>query len=64
MGTSGDGGMERVDLFGHVDGIQLEPDKTKPPAIPPAGAAPNATLGVPAPPPPGRDSTVAPKSSP
>ena len=66
MGTSGDGDMERVDLFGHVDGIQLEPVKTKPPpAIPPGGAAPNATLGVPAPPPPpGSDSTIAPKSLP
>ena len=32
MATSGDGGMERVDLFGHVDGIQLEPGKATPAA--------------------------------
>jgi lipopolysaccharide export system protein LptA len=35
MATTGDGGMERVDLFGKVDGIQLEPGKS--------GAAPPRT---------------------
>ena len=40
MATTGDGGMERVDLYGHVDGIQLEPGtsqgrwRCKPPAAP------------------------------
>ena len=48
MATSGDEGMERVDLFGHVDGIQLEPGTPKAAAVPTQGGAPNATLGAPA----------------
>ncbi|MBP2648138.1 MAG: hypothetical protein H6Q77_1762 [Gemmatimonadetes bacterium] len=66
MATSGDGGMERVDLFGHVDGIQLEPGKATPSPGPPGAAVPNATLGepvAPSTPAPG-DSAVAPKPSP
>ena len=31
MLTTGDGGMDRVDMYGHVDGIQLEPEKPKAP---------------------------------
>ena len=34
MLTTGDGGMDRVDMYGHVDGIQLEPAKPKAPAAP------------------------------
>jgi hypothetical protein len=46
MATTGDGGMERVDLYGHVDGIQLEPGTSKPVSIkPPTGlAAPSIGL--------------------
>ena len=47
MATTGDGGMERVDLFGHVDGIQLEPGTSKPVSLkPPTGGAP-PSLGLP-----------------
>ena len=68
MSTSGDGGMERVDLFGKVDGIQLEPRKggaAPPPAAARDTAAPlkaapagDSTAVAPAPVP-VRDSTAA-----
>ena len=66
MAANGDGGMERVDLFGHVDGIQLEPAKAKPVAMPSAAAVPSAAPGEPVTPPPPApgDSAVAPKPSP
>ena len=50
-----DGGMDRVDMYGHVDGIQLEPEKPKAPGAPKAAprdttaalqAAPNDTTSV------------------
>ncbi len=47
MATTGIGGMERVDLFGHVDGIQLEPGTSKPVSLkPPTGMSP-PSLGLP-----------------
>lgn len=55
MLTTGDGGMDRVDLYGHVDGIQLEPEKPKAPGAAPA-ASKDSTAAVPAVP---KDSTVA-----
>ena len=65
MATSGEGGMERADLFGHVDGIQLEPGKaTAPTSNTRGGAVPNATLDVTPVAPTSADSTVAPKPSP
>ena len=43
MRPAGDEGVERVDFFGNVDGIQLEPDSTAgkaKPAMPRPAAAP------------------------
>jgi hypothetical protein len=37
------GGMDRVDMYGHVDGIQLEPDKPKPSAAKPSAAPKDST---------------------
>jgi hypothetical protein len=39
-----DGAMDRVDMYGHVDGIQLEPGEPKPK---PRVTVPTATLGAP-----------------
>lgn len=44
MAANGDGGMERVDLYGHVDGIQLEPGVSKPA---PKVTVPSTTMSVP-----------------
>ena len=55
MLTTGDGGMDRVDLYGHVDGIQLEPAKPRAPGA--ARATPkDSVAALPAVP---KDSTVA-----
>jgi hypothetical protein len=63
MATTGDGGMERVDLFGKVDGIQLEPKKGGAP--PPAPAGPRDTTGAVLKAAPATDSAaVAPKPAP
>lgn len=40
MSTGDDAGLERVDLFGHVDGIQLEPDASKAKPAAPGGVTP------------------------
>jgi hypothetical protein len=47
MATTGDGGMERVDLFGHVDGIQLEPGTSKPVKVKPPTGLSTPSLGLP-----------------
>jgi hypothetical protein len=36
MLTTGEGGMDRVDMYGKVDGIQLEPERPKAPGATPA----------------------------
>ncbi len=73
MSTTGDGGMERVDLFGKVDGIQLEPKKggaAPPPVVRDSAAALKAapagdSTAVAPVPVPARDSTAAaPKAKP
>ena len=47
MATTGDGGMERVDLYGHVDGIQLEPGTSKPVSIKPPTGLSAPSIGLP-----------------